>query len=249
VSPDDLFWQPEVETDLAHFVLEERSQRFHQGEFQVLREAANVVVTLDVRRARSATGFHDVGVQRPLDQKIDTAARPRFRDDLAGGLFEDPDELAPDYLSLGLGLLDILELAQKALPRIYGHQANVGGGDEVALHLLDLSCSKQAMIDEDACQLVSDGSLHESGRDGRVNSPRQAADNPGVPHPISNSRNLLVDNSGHRPSWLALGDLPQEVLEDALPVSGVHDFGMELHSGHPTLDVLEGGYRRSRGAG
>ena len=121
VSPDDLFRQPEVEADLANFVLEECPQRFHQGEFQIVREATDVVMTLDVRRSRSATGFHDVGVQRPLDQKIDTAARPRFRDDLASGVFEDADELPPDDLALGLRFLDALERVQEALPRIHGH--------------------------------------------------------------------------------------------------------------------------------
>ena len=105
------------------------------------------------------------------------------------------------------------------------------------------------MIDEDACQLVSDGSLHEGGSNGRVDSPRQAADNSRVPHLVPNSRDLLVDDPGHRPCWIALSDLPQEVLEDALPVSGVHDFGMELHSGHSTFDVLESCHRRSRTAG
>ena len=79
------------------------------------------MMTLDVRRSRSATGFHDVGVQRPLDQKIDTAARPRFRDDLASGVFEDADELPPDDLALGLRFLDALERVQEALPRIHGH--------------------------------------------------------------------------------------------------------------------------------
>ena len=206
-------------------------------------------MALDVCRARSATGFHDVGVQRPLDQKIDTATRSRFLDDLAGGIFEHPDELAPDDLSLRLGLLDALERVQEALPRIHGHQPNVGGSDKIALHLLNLSCSQQAMINEDARQLLSDGSLHESGGDGRVDSPRQATDNSRVPHLITNSRNLLVDDPRHRPSWLTLGDLPQEVLEDALPVSGVHDFGMELHSGHSTFDVLESCHRRSGSAG
>ena len=53
VPPDDLVRQPEGAADRPDLVLEQRPKRLDQGELQVLRQAADVVVRLDRRRNAS----------------------------------------------------------------------------------------------------------------------------------------------------------------------------------------------------
>ena len=80
-------------------------------ELQVVGQAADVVVRLDVGRAGAAAGLHDVGVKRALHQELDVAVGG----DVAGGRLEDPDELAPDDLALLLGVGDPGQRAEEAV--------------------------------------------------------------------------------------------------------------------------------------
>ena len=74
LAPDDALGHAELEADLAHLVLEQRAQRLDQLELQVVGQAADVVVRLDVGRAGAAAGLDDVGVERALDEELDRVA-------------------------------------------------------------------------------------------------------------------------------------------------------------------------------
>jgi hypothetical protein len=65
----------ELEPDRAHLVLEQRPQRLDQGELQVVGQAADVVVRLDVGRALAAAGLDDIGVEGALDEELDGVPR------------------------------------------------------------------------------------------------------------------------------------------------------------------------------
>ena len=107
LAPDDLRRQAELLADPAHLVLEQRAQRLDQRELQVVGQAADVVVGLDVRGAGAAAGLDDVRVERALHEELDRlAVRAGLGDDLARGLLEDADELAADDLALLLGVGD-----------------------------------------------------------------------------------------------------------------------------------------------
>ena len=98
--------QAQLLADEPDLVLEQGAQRLDQLELEVVGQAADVVVGLDVRGAGAATGLHDVGVERALDQVrrvlgTAVAASPKHAD--LGGL-EDADELAADDLALLLGV-------------------------------------------------------------------------------------------------------------------------------------------------
>src|SRR4051812_23843168 len=54
LPPDDLGRQAELLADPASLVLEQRAERFDERELQVVRQAPDVVVRLDVRRAGAA---------------------------------------------------------------------------------------------------------------------------------------------------------------------------------------------------
>ncbi len=116
VAPDDLGGQAELLADQADLVLEQGAQRLDELELQVLGQAADVVVGLDVGGARAAAGLDDVGVERALDEELDLLALlGRLADDLGLGGLEDPDELAADDLALLLGVGDAGERVEEAL--------------------------------------------------------------------------------------------------------------------------------------
>ena len=69
LAPDDLGGQAELLADQADLVLEQRAQRLDQLELEVVGQAADVVVGLDVGGAGAAAGLDDVGVERALDEE------------------------------------------------------------------------------------------------------------------------------------------------------------------------------------
>ena len=65
----DRLGQAQLRADAPDLVLEQQPQRLDQLELQVVRQAADVVVALDVGRALAAAGLDDVRVERALDQE------------------------------------------------------------------------------------------------------------------------------------------------------------------------------------
>ena len=107
LAPHDRLGQPELEADAPHLVLEQRAQRLDERELEVVGQAADVVVALDVGGAGAAAGLDDVGVEGALHEEVDgLAVGAGLGDDLAGGRLEHPDELAPDDLALLLRVGD-----------------------------------------------------------------------------------------------------------------------------------------------
>src|SRR4029079_17403245 len=91
--------------DRANLVLEEGTQWFDQLELKVVRETADVVVALDVRRSGAAAGLDHIGIEGSLDEELDLlSVSSCLSDHFGGGVFEDPDELAADDLALLLGI-------------------------------------------------------------------------------------------------------------------------------------------------
>ena len=112
--------------------------------------------------------------------------------------------------------------------------------------LLALVLAHEAVVDEDAGELVADGLVHQRGGHRRVDAAGQAADDPAVADLRPDRRDLLLDDRGHRPRRPAPAGVVEEVLEQLLAVVGVHDLGVELHAVDAALAVLERGRRRCR---
>ncbi|GGQ30916.1 hypothetical protein GCM10010215_63780 [Streptomyces virginiae] len=247
---DDLVGQAELLADHADLVLEQLAQRLDELELDVVGEAADVVVRLDVRGAGAAAGLDDVRVQGALHEEGDRGAV--LLEDLQLGLLEDADELAADDLPLGLRVGHAGEGVQEALLRVDDLQLHAGGGDEVLLDLLGLTLAHQAVVDVDAGQLGADGLLHEGRGDRGVHAAGQAADGALVADLRLDGRDLLLDDVAGRPGGGEAGAAVEEVLQDLLAVRGVHHLGVVLHAVQLLLVVLEGrhGYDvRRRGDG
>jgi len=100
------------------------------------------------------------------------------------------------------------------------------------------------MVDEHARQLVAHRLVDEQRRDGRVDPARERAQHALRPHLHSDPLHLLLDHRCRRPRRRRVGHRVEEVLQQVVPVRGVHDLGVELDAVQPPLRILE---RRDRG--
>ena len=203
-------------------------------------QAADVVVRLDLGRdAVVAAGLDHVRVERALDEEADVA-------ELAGLLLEDADELLAHDLALRLRVADAGELREEPLLRAHVHERHVEVAAEGLDDLLRLVLAHEAVVDEHARQLVADRLVDEQRGDGGVDAAGEAADDALRADLGPDPLDLLLDHRGRRPARRRPGDLVEEVLQDLLPVRGVHDLRVELDAVEAPAHVLEGGDRRRR---
>src|SRR5699024_923611 len=129
LAVDDLLRQTQLAAHGADLILEQQAQRLDELELDVIRQATDIVVALDVRGTGTATRLDDVRVEGALHQVVDLLAL----EDTGDGTLEGTDELGADGLALGLRLADAGELVQEGLALVDGDQAGTGGGDDVEI--------------------------------------------------------------------------------------------------------------------
>ena len=115
-------------------------------------------------------------------------------------------------------------------------------------HLLGLVQPHQAVVDEDAGQLLPDRAVDQQRRDRGIDAAGEAADHPALADLGADRRDLLGDHRLRRPLLLAAGDLAQEAGQDLGPVGRVDDLGVELDPVEAAVGRLAGGDRRARGS-
>ena len=164
-------------------------------------------------------------------------------------LLEDADELLADDHPLRLRLVDPGEPGEESLAGVDVDQLDAEALTEGVDDLLGLALAQQAVVDEDAGELLADRPVHERGGGGRVDPAGEPADHAAVADLGADPLDLLVDHRGRRPLLLAARDLAQEPLQDRLAVRGMDHLGMELDAVEPALGVLAGGDRRARAGG
>ena len=173
LADQELLVDPEVAANGAHFILEQLAQRLDELELHALRQAADVVVTLDRRRGPAHRHrFDHVRIQRALREKVEFTQLLRL-------VVEDVDEGLADDLALLLGVGDAREAIEErgAGIDVMHRQLQL----LVALHhLARLVEAKQAVVDEDALQPIADGAVDQR-RGHRVDAARQTAHHAAVP--------------------------------------------------------------------
>ena len=178
--------------------------------------------------ALGAARLDHVGVERPLHEPADVAELPRL-------LLEDADELAADDLPLLLRLLDAVEQLEESLLRLHVDERDVEMLAERLDDLLGLVLAQQAVIDEDACELLPNRLVDEQRRHGRVDATRQRAEHALAPDLRLDARDLLFDHRSRSPDGWRVRDRVEEVLQDVHAMRGVHDLGVELDAVEATF--------------
>ena len=166
-----------------------------------------------------------VGIERALRQKLD---RPLAvaRDAARLGLERVDEELA-DRLALGLRIVEPLERLEEFVGRVDMDERDVEMAAEQAHHLLRLALAHEAVIDEDAGQLVADRLVDQHRRDRRIDAAREAADHARLADLRADARDLLGAEGGHRPVALEARDLVQEIGDELRPVGRMDHLGVE----------------------
>ena len=235
LAPDDLGRQAELLADQADLVLEQRAQRLDELELEVVGQAADVVVGLDVGGAGAAAGLDHVGVERALHEERDlvaassAASAPKTS---ASAASKTRMNSRPMILRFSSGSLTPASASRNCFCGVDDVQVDAGGGDEVALDLLGLALAQQPVVDEDAGQPVADRALHDGRGDRGVDAAGERRRSPGrVADLLADPLDLLLDDVDHRPGLAAAGDVVQEVLEHLLAVLGVQHLGVPLDAG------------------
>ena len=181
------------------------------------------MVALDERRrvARDGHGLDDVGVKRALREELGLA---RF---LRRGL-EDINERLADDLALLLRVGDALELREEQLGGVLVLQLHLEVLAEDLLHDLGLAGAQQAVVDEDAGELVADGLVQKRGGHAGIHATAQSKDDALSADLRADVRDGLLQVIAHRPVLAAAADAVDEVAVNLSAARRVDDFGVEL---------------------
>ena len=152
--------QAERLADNADFVLVEQLYGLDELHLHVLRQTADVVVSL------YAVRFEDVGIYRSLREELDALK-------LRGLLVKYFYEFAADYLSLLLGVADSGKEIKEAVGSVYIDKVRVHLVSENLDDLLALSLAHESVVDVDADQLLAYRADKQRRDYGRVDAAGQ----------------------------------------------------------------------------
>ena len=128
------------------------------------------------RPAGEADALDHVRIQRALRQEIRAARSSRASSS------NTSMNSRPMVLRLVSGSVTPVQRAEEQLGRVAVHQPDVEAVAERRHHLLRLACAQQAVVDEDAGQLVADRLMDQHRGHRGIHAARQAADHPPLAH-------------------------------------------------------------------
>ena len=242
LAPDHRRRQAELLADHPHLVLEQRAQRLDELELEVVGQAADVVVGLDVGGARSPAGLHDVGVERALHEVRRARRTPASPKTRASAASKTRMNSRPMIFRFSSG-----STIPSSAPRNCSEASTTSRVSKTASKSRrTCSVSPWRIIPWSTYTQVSRSPIARCTIAAATaeSTPPESAQI-ARPSPICARMllDLLVDDVDHRPGRAAAGDVVQEVLEHLLAVLGVQHLGVPLHAGQPAVGVLE---RRDR---
>src|SRR5262249_47024163 len=145
-------------------------------------------------------------------------------------LIEDFDESVADDLALGFWIGHAGQLTEKAGACVDSNQIQTQFAAKVLLHLLEFVLAKHAVVDEDAYQPASDGSIHQRCRHRRVDAAGKGAYRSSLlAHGLADLAYALFDEMLRRPIAARAADIQHKVAKHIDPALGVVHLGVELH--------------------
>ena len=151
---------------------------------------------------------------------------------------------AADDLALLLRVLDAREFFHEAIRRARDVEIDVEAFAEDALDLLHLALPQEAVVDEDAGELVAQRLVQEHRRDRRIDAAREPQDHAVAAHARADRSDFRLDEGGHRPGGLTAAEFEDEIAQQRRPLRRVHDLRMELDADNPIRLVRHRGVRR-----
>ena len=226
----------QVTADAPDFIFEQIAQRLNQLELHPQRQPTHVVVALDgLARSLHAAGLDHVGVERALNEPVHTAG---FFGDARCLVVEDGDELRADDFSLFLRLRHSCELAQETLARVHGNDLQAKFFAQIFLDVDEFVLAQNAVVDEDARQLISDGAMHQHRRHRRIHATGEAADDVPAADLLANRGHGGFDKACRGPVAACPADVKDKVSDDLRPQGRVMNLGVKLHRPDAALCIF-----------
>ena len=235
MSPHNMARQAEHLAERPYFVLEEVTQRLNEFKAEFIWQTTDVVVQFDVGGGpgMSVSGLDDIGVQRPLSQKMHWITA--IGGDLIGGLPEAVDEPVSDQATFLLRILDTGEVTEKLVGCINHSQVDIEVVLECRFDQSPFILSQQAVVDKDAGQAIADGAGEQGRHDRRINATTETADHTAFPDKIGQQRTLCLHEIGHPPRAAAATHFVEKVAEQVDAMWRMSHFWVELQTVEPTL--------------
>ena len=182
--------------------------------------------------------------------RIDRALRQPLRALDLGGLFlEHLDEHAcPMILRFFSGIGLALQRIQKTALGVHADHLHAHVLGEGRHHLIAFVEAQQAVVHENAGELLADGAMQQRRHHGRIHAAGQTEHHLVLANLLRTDATML-DDVARRPQRLAAADVVHETLQDGGTLGGVRDLGMELHAIEAARLVGDTSKRRVLGLG
>ena len=161
LAAENIFRHAKVAANASYFIFEKIAQRLDELQFHQFGQAAHIVVALDgLARAFHAARFDDIGIERSLHQPVHTAG---FLRDAGCFVVKYGDELRANDLSFRFGIGNAGQFREEPLACIDGDEVESQFVAQILLHVDEFVLAQNAVVHEDARELVADGFMHENG--------------------------------------------------------------------------------------
>ena len=164
MAGDEMLRHTELTTHTTHLVFEQPLQRLAELQAHLLRQATNVVVTLN-DLTRDVQRLDTIGIDCTLRQPLGIG-------DLLRLGIEHLNEIAADDLTLLLRIGDTSQVSEELLAGIDSDHVETQHLI-VVHHLTELVLTEHTVIDEDTGEAVADSSVQQHGSDGGVDTSAQ----------------------------------------------------------------------------
>ena len=149
-------------------------------------------------------------------------------------------EVAADDLALLLGVADAFQVLEELLAGIHADDIQAQALI-VVHHVVELVLAQQAVVHENAGQVLADGAVQQHGGHGRIHAPAQAEDDAVVANLLLQLGHRSIHERGGAPRLVESADVRHEVAQHQRAVFAMEHLGMELHAPHLLALHLVGG--------
>ena len=243
LPPDQLVGDAQLLAYPADLVFKEAGQGLDDvQELHVLGHFDLVMVGLDLIGVALA-GLDAVGVDGTLGEEGILAA-------LAADLVpEDFIELGADDLPLLLRVYHALQALQEMLLAVDPDEVHIKEAGEGLFHEVALVLTHEALVHEDAGQLVAHGPADKPRGHGGVHAAGKAQNDLLIPDAVSQGFDGILNEGIHLPVTLTQAHVIQEVPQHLVAELAVGNFRVVLHRVNARCLVFHGGHGAVIGGG